>query len=49
MSEELSKLPPQVQQRLMRLQQLQQSLQGVMAQKQQLEMQLNEVEQAKAE
>ena len=31
MSEELSKLPPQVQQRLMRLQQLQQSLQGVMA------------------
>ncbi|MCW4022892.1 MAG: prefoldin subunit beta [archaeon] len=49
MSEELSKLPPQVQQRLMRLQQLQQSLQSVMAQKQQLEMQLNEVEQAKAE
>ncbi|MCW8802732.1 MAG: prefoldin subunit beta [Candidatus Bathyarchaeota archaeon] len=49
MSEELSKLPPQVQQRLMRLQQLQQSLQGVMAQKQQLEMQLSEVEQAKAE
>lgn len=49
MSEELSKLPPQVQQRLMRLQQLQQSLQGVMSQKQQLEMQLNEVEQAKAE
>ena len=49
MSEDLSKLPPQVQQRLMRLQQLQQSLQGVMAQKQQLEMQLNEVEQAKTE
>ena len=49
MSEDISKLPPQVQQRLMRLQQLQQSLQGVMAQKQQLEMQLNEVEQAKTE
>ncbi|MDG6223762.1 MAG: prefoldin subunit beta [Candidatus Bathyarchaeota archaeon] len=49
MSEEISKLPPQVQQRLMRLQQLQQTLQGVMAQKQQLEMQLNEVEQAKVE
>jgi prefoldin beta subunit len=49
MSEELSKLPPQVQQRLMRLQQLQQTLQGVMAQKQQLEMQLNEVEQASVE
>ncbi len=49
MSEELSKLPPQVQQRLMRLQQLQQSLQSVMGQKQQLEMQLNEVEQAKTE
>ena len=49
MSEEISKLPPQVQQRLMRLQQLQQTLQGVLAQKQQLEMQLNEVEQAKVE
>lgn len=49
MSEEISKLPPQVQQRLMRLQQLQQTLQGIMAQKQQLEMQLNEVEQAKVE
>ncbi|MEJ2126195.1 MAG: prefoldin subunit beta [Candidatus Bathyarchaeota archaeon] len=49
MSEELSKLPPQVQQRLMRLQQLQQSLQSVMGQKQQLEMQLHEVEQAKIE
>jgi prefoldin beta subunit len=46
MSEEISKLPPQIQQRLLRLQQLQQTLQGVMAQKQQLELQLNEVEQA---
>jgi prefoldin beta subunit len=46
MSEDISKLPPQIQQRLLRLQQLQQTLQGVMAQKQQLELQLNEVEQA---
>ncbi len=46
MSGDISKLPPQIQQRLLRLQQLQQTLQGVMAQKQQLEMQLNEVEQA---
>ena len=44
MSEDISRLPPQVQQRLLRLQQLQQSLQGVMGQKQQLEMQLTEVE-----
>ena len=46
MSGDISKLPPQIQQRLLRLQQLQQTLQGVMAQKQQLELQLNEVEQA---
>jgi prefoldin beta subunit len=46
MSEDISRLPPQVQQRLLRLQQLQQTLQGVMTQKQQLEMQLTEVEQA---
>ena len=46
MSQDPSNLPPQIQQRLLRLQQLQQSLQGVMGQKQQLEMQLTEVEQA---
>jgi prefoldin beta subunit len=46
MSEDISRLPPQVQQRLLRLQQLQQTLQGVISQKQQLEMQLTEVEQA---
>ncbi|MFQ6065171.1 MAG: prefoldin subunit beta [Candidatus Bathyarchaeia archaeon] len=46
MSEETSKLPPQVQQRLLRLQQLQQTLQGVLTQKQQLELELTEVEQA---
>jgi prefoldin beta subunit len=49
MSEDISRLPPQIQQRLLRLQQLQQTLQGVMAQKQQLEMQLTEVEQAATE
>ena len=46
MSEEISKLPPQVQQRLFRLQQLQQTLQGVLTQKQQLELEFTEVEQA---
>ena len=49
MSEDISKLPPQIQQRLLRLQQLQQTLQGVMAQKQHLELQLTEVEQATSE
>jgi prefoldin beta subunit len=49
MSEDISSLPPQIQQRLLRLQQLQQTLQGVMAQKQQLEMQLNDAEQALTE
>jgi len=49
MSEDISKLPPQVQQRLLRLQQLQQTLQAVLTQKQQLELELNEVEQAQSE
>lgn len=49
MSGDISRLPPQIQQRLLRLQQLQQSLQGVMAQKQQLEMQLSEVEHSESE
>ena len=49
MSEDISGLPPQIQQRLLRLQQLQQTLQGVMAQKQQLELQLSEVERAVSE
>ena len=49
MSEEISKLPPQVQQRLLRLQQLQQTLQAVLTQKQQLELELSEVEQALSE
>jgi prefoldin beta subunit len=49
MSEDISQLPPQIQQRLLRLQQLQQTMQGVMAQKQQLTMQLNEAENAAKE
>jgi len=49
MSEDISELPPQVQQRLLRLQQLQQTLQGVLTQKQQLELELTEVEQALSE
>ncbi len=49
MSTDISQLPPQIQQRLLRLQQLQQTLQGVMAQKQQLELQLSEVEHAESE
>ena len=49
MSDELSKLPPQVQERLLRLQQLQQTLQTVLAQKQQVDMEKTEVEQTVAE
>jgi len=49
MSEDISRLPPQIQQRLLRLQQLQQTMQSVMAQKQQLDMQLTDVEQAASE
>ncbi len=43
---EISKLPPAVQERLLRLQQLQQTLQTVLTQKQQLELQLLEIDQA---
>ena len=49
MSDELSKLPPNVQERLLRLQQLQQTLQSIMAQKQQVEMEKSEVDQTLAE
>ncbi len=45
MSDEISKLPPQVQERLLRLQQLQQTLQSVLSQKQQVEMERTELEQ----
>jgi len=49
MSDEISKLPPHVQERLLRLQQLQQTLQTVLAQKQQVELELTEIEQAISE
>ena len=49
MSDELSRLPPQVQERLLRLQQLQQTLQSVLAQKQQVDMEKNEVDQTVTE
>jgi prefoldin beta subunit len=49
MSDDISKLPPQVQERLLRLQQLQQTLQTVLTQKQQLELELTETEQALSE
>ena len=49
LSEDISRLPPQVQERFLRLQQLQQTLQSVMAQKQQVEMEQNEVEQTLSE
>jgi prefoldin beta subunit len=48
-SDELSKLPPQVQERLLRLQQLQQTLQSVLAQKQQVDMEQTEVDQTLTE
>ena len=49
MSDDISKLPPNVQERLLRLQQLQQTLQSILAQKQQVEMEKTEVEQTIAE
>ena len=49
MSDELSKLPPNVQERLLRLQQLQQTLQSILAQKQQVDMEKSEVDQTIAE
>jgi len=49
LSDELSKLPPNIQERLLRLQQLQQTLQSILVQKQQVEMEKGEVELALAE
>ena len=49
MSDELSKLPPNVQERLLRLQQLQQTLQSILQQKQQVDMEKSEVDQTIAE
>jgi prefoldin beta subunit len=48
-SEGLSGLPPQVQERLLRLQQLQQTLQSILAQKQQVELEITEIDQALTE
>jgi prefoldin beta subunit len=48
-SDEISKLPPQVQERLMRLQQLQQTLQTILQQKQQVDMESSEIDQTLAE
>ncbi|MDR2203810.1 MAG: prefoldin subunit beta [Nitrososphaerota archaeon] len=49
LSDELSKLPPNIQERLLRLQQLQQTLQSILTQKQQVEMEKSEVDQTLAE
>ena len=49
MSSDISRLPPQVQERLLRLQQLQQILQSVMGQKQQVDAEQTEVEQTLTE
>ena len=49
MSNDISRLPPQVQERLLRLQQLQQTLQTVMVQKQQVDAEQAEVEQTLTE
>jgi prefoldin beta subunit len=49
LSDDISKLPPQVQERLLRLQQLQQTLQSVLTQKQQIELEMSEVDQASGE
>jgi prefoldin beta subunit len=46
MSGEISNLPPKVQERLLRFQQLQQTLQSILTQKQQVENELKEGEQA---
>lgn len=46
MSEEIPTLPPQVQERLLRLQQLQQNLQSLLTQKQQIELERTEIDQA---
>ncbi len=46
---DISQLPPQVQERLLRLQQLQRNLQTILAQKQQVELELTETEQALTE
>ena len=46
MSDDISQLPPQVQERLLRLQQLQQTLQSILGQKQQVDIEVTEIDQA---
>lgn len=46
---DISQLPPHVQERLLRLQQLQRNTQAILVQKQQVELELNETEQALTE
>jgi len=46
---DISQLPPKVQERLLQLQQLQHNLQTILAQKQQVELELTETEQALTE
>jgi len=48
-SDDISQLPPQVQERLLRLQQLQQTLQSILGQKQQVEIEVTEIDQALSE
>lgn len=45
-NDELSQLPPQVQERLLKLQKLQQTLQSILVQKQQVELEIMEIDQA---
>jgi prefoldin beta subunit len=45
-SDEISTLPPQIQERLLRLQQLQQTMQSILGQKQQVELETMEINQA---
>jgi len=45
-SDEISQLPPPVQERLLRLQQLQQTLQSILGQKQQVDLEVTEIDQA---
>jgi prefoldin beta subunit len=48
-SDDISQLPPPIQERLLRMQQLQQTLQSILAQKQQVELEKNETDQALTE
>jgi prefoldin beta subunit len=48
-SDEVSSLPPQIQERLVKMQRLQQTLQSILAQKQQVEVESSETEQALGE